>query len=140
MSSLVRNSRHGKASANTALALVCERYSIRLGMSTATLSAVTHRTDLGAEGPSSAVPESLLAELQSVPVARDAASTAELECVLQQRLVAAHPSAPHELREHLLRLEEQATQLEALQAERPPSNLWRWLRPFPLTLTLLASP
>ena len=64
-----------------------------------------------------------LAELQSVPVARDAASTAELECVLQQRLVAAHPSAPHELREHLLRLEEQATQLEALQAERAPSNL-----------------
>ena len=81
-----------------------------------------------------------LAELQSVPVARDAASTAELECVLQQRLVAAHPSAPHELREHLLRLEEQATQLEALQAERAPSNLWLWLRPFPLTLTLLASP
>ena len=46
---------------------------------------------------------------ERVPVARDAASTAELECVLQQRLVAAHPSAPHELREHLLRLEEQAT-------------------------------
>ena len=42
-----------------------------------------------------------------------------------------------ELREHLLRLEEQATQLEALQAERAPSNLWLWLRPFPLTLTLL---
>ena len=35
-------------------------------MSTATLSATTHRADLSAEGPSSAVPESLLAELQSV--------------------------------------------------------------------------
>ena len=46
-------------------------------MSTATLSAVTHRTDPGAEGPSSAVPESLLAELQSVPVARDAAHGAK---------------------------------------------------------------
>ena len=37
-----------------------------MGMSTATLSAVTQRADLSAEGPSSAVPESLLAELQSV--------------------------------------------------------------------------
>lgn len=76
-----------------------------------------------------------LAELCSVPVARDAASAAELECVLQQRLAAAHPSAPHELREHLQRLEEQATQLEALQAKMVPSTLTPTLT-LPLSLSL----
>ena len=35
-------------------------------MSSAALSSVTRRHDLSADGPSSAVPESLLAELQSV--------------------------------------------------------------------------
>ena len=54
-------------------------------MSTATLSAVTHRTDLGAEGPSSAVPESLLAELNGAE-AEVVAIRDELKAILSEAL------------------------------------------------------
>ena len=56
------------------------------------------------EEPTTAREPGGCAELSRLPLQRDAESAAELECLLQNRLAAAHPSIPAELREQVVHL------------------------------------
>ena len=57
------------------------------------------------------------AELLLLPVARELDTSAELEGMVQHRLVTSQPGATHELKERLKELEDKASQLEVVQTE-----------------------